>query len=64
MKRASFSYVAYVGVEQEAPASVEPRARKVPQLSKGQIAFHKGTGKSGAFSLEKALNLYKPKAAK
>lgn len=64
MKRASFSYAAYVEVEQGAPARVEPLVRKVPQLSKGQIAFHKGTGKSGAFSLDKALNLYKPKASK
>jgi hypothetical protein len=63
MKRAAFSYAAATETEQNAPASEKARVRKVPQLSKGQMALHKGTGK-GAFRLEKALNLYTPKAAK
>jgi len=63
MKRAVVNYEAFSEAEQVAQTPEKRRARKVPQLSKGQIDLHKGTGK-GAFSLDKALNLYKSKAAR
>ena len=66
MKRAH-SYTAHPPTSTEHTVQAErvASARKVPALTSAQTAFHTGTQKSAAFSVEAAVNLYaKAKPAK